>query len=387
MSKILNKNIILIGFVISFLYCTITKIFNFNGFIDDVKFLMFFFIIVMGGTYIYINKISIKLTKELLYMVSLILVLFMITIVINVTNKSIFTFRMIVELLYILIPAMLAFIILNISSRDDVIKLIKIILLGSLGFYFVEILMTMSINLEELLSISFVGSYSPFESYIFADISIACLCFFSYLIKGKKENSYLLSNKKCYILSLLFVILTFKRIHVLFSFVIVCMDVLKIKNYIVNKKIIMGLVVLFFITTLVYTWLLEGNHAKILLDLFSFDFEKFTVGRKWYFSIIENNVQMLNGYGSTTVILNHVLANDKYLEMDLVKVLVETGYIGLFYFIFAYSKQIFNDMFSVLIYLYLFTNLLFSHSLTTFYAWTLFFIIFYLIKLDNVIGE
>lgn len=133
---------------------------------------------------------------------------------------------------------------------------------------------------------------------------------------------------------------------------------------------------------MIYTWLLQGENSKILMDLLSINLDKFTVGRKWYFSIVEANRHLLNGYGSTTNILTNILGPGKYLEMDLVKIYIEMGPIILATFIYVYWKQIYNNVFSVIICFFLFINMLFSHSLTTFYAWILFFILFYTIKID-----
>ena len=128
---------------------------------------------------------------------------------------------------------------------------------------------------------------------------------------------------------------------------------------------------IFFISTLVYTWLLLGDNSKILYQLIGFDLDKFTVGRQWYLSLVELNGYTFGPYGSSTLTLESMLGPGKYLEMDLVKITIELGIVAVFLFINNYWNLISNNIISYIIMFMVFVNLLFSHSFTNPFTWTI----------------
>lgn len=376
-----SKKTLITIFFIAFFYSIFTKIFNFTNSIDNLKYILFLLNLLLDCIYIYYNKVQLKLKREYLYILLLSILLFFVSLIIAIMNHSFISFRTIIEIIYILLPASCAFCIINIFTLNEIISYIKLLLFFSLIAYFIELAIS-NISINDVLKISFLNSYSPFESYIFADVSVFCFCFFSYFKESDQKNNFIVTTNQCYYISFLFVIMTFKRILVLFAICLFIFNLLKIKDLVIPKKIIYILLAILFVSTVFYTWLLEGHNSKILMDLFSINLEKFTVGRQWYFSIVEANSHFLNGYGSSTNILSNVLGEGKYLEMDLVKIYIETGPIVLAFFIYAYWRQIYNNLFSLIVFFFLFINMLFSHSLTTFYAWILFFLLFYTIKIN-----
>ena len=377
-----SKTMVAIIFFISFFYSILTKIFLLPNSIDNIKYILFSVTILLSVKYIYQNRIEVKLKKEIFFIIVLLALILISSLITCIYHGNFISMRTFIEIIYILLPVTCAFCIVNIYSIKEIISIIKLILILSLFFYFIELL-TFNITFSDIMNINFISSYSPFESYIFADISVFCFCFFSYYKNKKIDSDFLISVNYCYYISFIFVLFTFKRVLVIFSLILFILNFFKYQDILVPKAISIILMIFIFVATITYTWLLSGDNAEIVTKLFSLNLDKLTVGRQWYFSIIENNLNLLNGYGSTTDILTGILGQGKYLEMDLVKIYIETGPIILAVFIYVYWKQIYNNLFSLIVYLFLFVNMLFSHSLTTFYAWILFFLLFYSIKLNN----
>lgn len=348
---------------------------------DDIKYLLFIVTIVIGISHIYFKKISIIFKKEFFLSLVLIAIFFLLSVAMIIINKTSFQLRTVIELVYIFIPFTIAFLSINICTKDEIMILMKVLLILCLCIYIIELL-SRNITLNQLLSISFINSYSPFESYIFADFSLISFCFFSYY-KNYNHN-YILSNNICYYVSFIFSILTFKRILVLFSILLFAIEKFNIFKIKVNKKIIILICIVFFIVTLIYTWLLSYSNSEILYNLIGLDLDKLTVGRQWYLSLIQNSNYLSSGYGSTTTALMNILGPSRYLEMDLVKIVIEITPIGLMTFLYVYWNQIYNNVFSVLLMTFFFVNMIFSHNLTTFYVWILTLLLFYMIKKENI---
>ena len=252
--------------------------------------------------------------------------------------------------------------------------MMKILLVFALFLYVIEISVK-DITLSDVRRISLIQSYSPFESYIFADFSLITFCFFAYFKSENQKKEYV-----WYYVSFLFVLFTFKRVLVLFAIVIFILEKSNVFYKKIPKYIISIMAILFFIGTMIYTQLLDKQTTLLLKEIVGIDLDKFTVGRQWYFSLIHNPVFISAGYGSSTTKLIDILGPAKYLEMDLVKINIEVGVVGLGIFIWSYWKQIFNNVFSICVMFFIFMNMFFSHSLTTFQVWTLTLIMLYTVR-------
>lgn len=230
-----SKKILIIIFFIAFFYSIFTKIFNFTNSIDNLKYILFLLNLLLDCIYIYYNKIQLKLKREYLYILLLSILLFFVSLIIAIMNHSFISFRTIIEIIYILLPASCAFCIINIFTLNEIISYIKLLLFFSLIAYFIELAIS-NISVNDVLKISFLNSYSPFESYIFADVSVFCFCFFSYFKESDQKNNFIVTTNQCYYISFLFVIMTFKRILVLFAICLFIFNLLKIKDLVIPKK-------------------------------------------------------------------------------------------------------------------------------------------------------
>ena len=379
--KNVYKIILLYLFVVEVAYWCIASIFSFSGIWDNFKYILFGVSIILEGIYVVRRIQIIKFYDKLIGGIFLIILFFMLSWTCIVVTGQTWNIRTFKELFYLLIPTSHAFLLFNILSKKELIYLVKKILLVSLILYIIQLL-NKGIQFTDIINISFMNSYSPFESSLFADLSVVCFCFFSYLkMSGYARRDT--SAKIYYYVSFLFVILTFKRILVLFSILLFVLDLLKITKWKINRIIYYLIPVAIVGGTILYTWLLQGDNAAVLNKYFSIDLDKLTVGRQWYLSLIENSGFMSFGYGSTTVRLSQILEKSKYLEMDLVKIYLEIGPIALISFVVYYWSYTSKSLFSVLVMTFLMINMLVSHSLTTYYPWCIFLIIFMLCKQDK----
>lgn len=361
--------------------CTfVSKIFVQISFLDNIKYVLFLFTILIGvynliknyqeGTinyqYVYI--------KELMEGLIIIAVFLLLTLYYCIINKENFQTRTIIELSYIFIPFICSFCMINLLNQKEIVVIVKLLLFSSLILYIVE-LFQFDITLDKIKEISFIESYSPFESHVFADISLVCFCFFSYF-RNKKDRV----DTICYYLSFIFSLFVFKRILLIFTVVIFILDKFSIWDKKINKKVIFVIGVGFVIFTMGYTWLLDENHTIALYNLLGINLDKLTMGRQWFFRVLQQSGFQSAGYGSSSTAIYALIHPISYLEMDLVKINIELGCIGLITFVWGYWKQIYNNLFSVVVMFFMFVNLFFSHSLTTFHVWIITLTMFYLIK-------
>lgn len=379
-----NKNLsflytVLLG--ISILFTFLFKIIDEVSVLDNLKFVLFFITFCTGCICLKSKKDKVIFKKEFILGLLVILIFLLLSIYYSCINNQKFQIRTIVELSYICIPIVTSFQAINILDKENINHFMKILLGLSICLYIIEIFLK-HISFDDITKISFINSYSPFESYIFADFSLISFCYFCYY-KKNDDLIFPISNKLCYYLSFIFSILTFKRILILFSIILFVLDKFNIFEKIIDKRIIVVICIVFFFCTIMYAWMLNDSSAELIYSFTGFDLDKFTVGRKWYLSLITNAGYLSSGYGSTTTALIKILGPAKYLEMDLVKIYLEVGIIGLGFFIYVYWNQIYNNLFSVLLMFFLFVNLLFSHSLTTFHVWVIILIVFYQIKKDH----
>ena len=176
------------------------------------------------------------------------------------------------------------------------------------------------------------------------------------------------------LLSFIFNLLTFKRIAIVYSIamLIIPMFVDIDKNIKLGTKRIIPVV--FIIMTLIYYNLLLPDNAELFFRLFNVDLNTFTMSRNVLFSRLLDSGYTMNGLGTTYYYINHLL------EMDLIRILVETSVIGLIVFVVGYWKVCSRNLYCILVYMYVFINLLLSHSIYNSFDWIILFITLATIK-------
>ena len=115
--------------------------------------------------------------------------------------------------------------------------------------------------------------------------------------------------------------------------------------------------ILFTVGTILYTKFMQG---EIFINI---DVYKFSTGRDYILSLWEKKDYLSYGYGTSMLVI------DRYLEMDLIQIYMELNIIALFVFCFAFFKIAGSKIYSILIMLYTFVNLLTASSLPWSLGW------------------
>lgn len=296
------------------------------------------------------TKIKLKFCKEFITIFCMILI-FTIISLFQASKVGKFSFDVFYSLSYIFIAITYAFFIINLFEFRMIYNCMAIILVVAiLDFIFIEKGIHI-FTIENLKSISFSNSYSVFESNYSSGLAFALSCFFIFFNKKRLFT----------ILGIIFVFLTFKRAILILTILYFIVSIIfetnkKLPNY---TKYLIGFI--FVIATLLYK-------NEIIND--PFGFRKFTMGRStMLYNLVTSNFQSF-GYNSSTVYLQ------KNIEMDLIRISLEMGLIGLVIFSFSYWTVTGDNFFNIMCMTGSFVNLLVSHSLSSSFNWIITFILF-----------
>lgn len=271
----------------------------------------------------------------------------------------------------ILIGIFVAFCVINLVEDDALFVSFVFILIGSIIAYLFEIGIE-NITLENIKKINFFNSYSPFESHLFASISVILCIYFCYF----RKNIFLS------IISLIFALATFKRLSVVFSLLFFVATTFFRKNKRISNKWSCFFALLFIILTCIYYYFLLPENQSKFESIFNIDsMTQFTMGRNLYFIQLFNSNYINFGIGS---IQNAVGIS---LEMDLIEMLIESTPIGLAIFCFIYWKIPENKIYSTLFFFFLFLNMLMSHSLSNGLNWAVYFIVLFLLNISDSVEK
>lgn len=337
---------------------------------DNLKYFIFMIAIAfcLFQLFIYINKGGKCIFKKELFFLLVIcsVFLFYSSYLAREVNMSIST-RTYVEIAYLIMPALYSFCIVNIYTFKELEKLMKILFWVYLILYMYSINI-FSVSINDILNISFTKSNSYFESSIFAFPMLVLFFFFSY---------YRNSNKRYWIGSFIFTVLTFKRMIMVWAIILFVLDNSIEIRFNIKRKWKYIFVVIFICGTIIYYQALtDTGVGKEIVNLLAIDLENGTMGRKWFLNLLLNGSHPMFGYGSSSIILGEIfnIGDIKYLEMDLVKIYLELGIVCLSIFILYFWKLTKNNLFSIIMMISIFMNLLVSHSLTDPFEWTIIYL-------------
>ena len=212
-------------------------------------------------------------------------------------------------------------------------------------------------NVNNWLSINLLSSTSFTESHNCAEVFLQLFIFFYYIyyFGNRREKNIFLYL----ILTLIFSVLSFKRLSLLFCFALIFggMFIKYDKNLKFNFKLIPSC--LFVIITIIYVNLLLG---KINIGI---DMNEFTTNRVWFMQLWSVSNYFSYGYGTSLYVIG------RYLEMDLVQIYFELGIPCLFLFILSMFKMAGNKVYTNIVILYVLFNLLTSSTMPWTFGWVI----------------
>lgn len=264
-----------------------------------------------------------------------------------------FTYKTVEELVQLMLPFAYTFFVVNSLRFEDIFSFMKLALTVSFGSYIIVNMSAFTNFFINLSSISLSNSYSPFESSSFAEISAGLMVFFLYY------------RKKCpgwAALSVIFVFFTFKRVLMLQCLLLIIVCIFNWQNVRIPAWWIKLSTVIGVVGTLLFNYLIQVENSDLFYNLFGTSSGDFTMGRNyriWYHLASFESY----GFGSTSAALGH------NLELDLVKILMEIGLIGLILFIWCYFSLGRKNLYTYVVIGSMLLNLLFASGLTSSVGW------------------
>lgn len=332
-----------------------------NNVNDDFKYIFFFFHLVYLFYYFMKHRRKDNDGKKLLKLLYFIIPIFIFSILLQIYRHS-FSFQTIKDFLYIFCPIIYVYLIANCEKRNDYDFYFNTEFIAASVVFLIRALP--KLTLSNIMSISFVNSYSPFEAIGNADVFF--ILFFYYAVKKQSVFKYI-----CFA----FLILSFKRLHLAFAILLFFLLPLfeKRKTKEVNKGIYYTTVAFFLVSPFVLSLIFNDNFANWFYGKFGINIDAFTMGRFTTLNYVIDSNRVNLGLGSISDFLaktrlsNPFAADD--LHNDIMRICLEGTIISLWLLVTNYFRITKTNIYNYLLMLFAFFVLFSSHILTTIIFW------------------
>ena len=352
----INKTINAILFVLIYAFRSITDaVYVSKGiegnFLINIKYFLIAIAIIL--CILQLKKGKKIFSKEAKCIIITVVVLFVISMFAVLLNGKFYS-SILENCFKLLLPVVYVYLFINVMDFKNIYRCMCFALMFTIVGYILEIGLN-NFSIENIQLIDFTTSYSPFESSFAAGASIAFCAFFCYYRH----------NKFFTILSFVFACFTFKRLSVIFAFLLLIFPYITNPEKKIGKNTKNITIVLFIIATLVYMQLLLPENSNLFKKVIGESQAAFTMGRSNFFHYLIFNNYSWSGLGTTTDFIGHGI------EMDLIRIYLETTIIGLVVFVAGYWNCSGNNRYTYFLMLFQFLNLLTSHSLSNSFNWIL----------------
>ncbi len=359
--KLKKINIVLFYFYI-ISYLTIFIFFEKYKAIFDIRYyvLAFCTMFAMLTVYLINGKIfNINSKKNIKYILYTGLLFFLVSIYKAHAAGTFFNIRSIVQISLFVLPLLYIYFLYCIFDRDEFYKIMKKSTIIFVIFYLMEPNHNIFsfFDIDNWKNVNFLSSTSFTESHICSESFFQLFLYFFYI---KYYDTKVKQKKDCnlyFTLSLIFSILSFKRLVIAFIFLIFISD--KFINYSreLKKNYSFIVSIIFTIATILYIGLLT-NKISIGINM-----NKFSTNRDWFLSLWAETNYYSYGYGTSLLVIG------RYLEMDLVQIYFELGVISLGLFCYSITKLAGTKLYTYFIVLYVMLNLLTSSTMPWTSGW------------------
>ena len=295
-------------------------------------------------------------------------ILYLITLCFQLINKG-FKMYSIMEIIYIILPATYVFILINYSSKNIHKYLFMFLITASIGFIasYAPLL-----NLENILKIDFISSYSPFES----DLAGVFLILFTYF--------YYKRNRALSIISWFFCFLSFKRLHIIYIIIFPVLASIFRKRKITkpNFFVVCFFALFFILSPFIIQFFVTDEFNLLFKSIFNITFNQFSMGRYELIRYVLNNNYTNYGLGtiSNQIFIGTAEAN---LHCDLLRIYLETTFVGLIALIVTFIKISKRNIYTFMLTIFYLFVMFSSHMLTNFLSVFLIFLVIASINNDN----
>lgn len=292
-------------------------------------------------------------SRELLWTIGLGILFYLVSVDKAKITEVPLNIRVYVQIALVLLPALYCYCLVNLLSIKEIIRLMKITTFFLIVIYFFESKHTplQFLNIENWANISFMRSISFTESNLCAEPFLQLFLFFFYFLNINDKDINKVSLRRYAIITFVFTLLSFKRLGVLFAICIVLLKKIVDFRGEVSKKMDFVLAVAFTGITILYIKFLFG-------EIFSgVDVYHLTSGRNYWLTRWQSKGFVSYGFGTSMYVIG------KYLEMDLVQIYYELDLLCLFLFCFVFFRIAKKNVYSLIIMIYVFCNMITASGL------------------------
>lgn len=273
------------------------------------------------------------------------------------------------ELMRLIMPVILAYVVLNSLTEHQINACMIWVLIVCIIGYLLN-LMRSGVTLASLAEMNFSTSESPTEDSGFAMISLVLALYFLYF----RENVILS------VISVVFCILTFKRLAIVICLLAVIISCFfpKLMNLSISPHIRTVLKILTIALTGLWYWLLLPQQQPLFIHMFGEDPTILTSGRSSVLRYLLSEHFRSYGFGSATAFIYRTWHVP--FEMDLIKIALELTPFALVIFIWLFWDIAGTSFWGYCIVGYLMLNMITSDSLSSNFSFVLMYIMIGLVN-------
>lgn len=325
---------------------------------DDFKYVFMFLVVIIGAVILIGNSNSpIHNMDDFLHIMSVPVILGMITLLYSMMNGM--KLLLMWDMFYLVVPYLMVFIIINVDQNQNRNFYFDTLLIGHIALFFYKF--SRILDLEHIKQISFVDSFSPYES---VTAHIYTLLFYYYYVKNKKV--------RC-LLALFFGILSYKRLHVVFALAVLLFG-WSVRKRVVGFYLEYMVKGIFISSPLVLYGVLTDQFATWFQRTFQVDFGQFTMGRFDQLREVITEDITNYGLGSIKYYLDNKGAYINILHCDILRILIETSLVGLIVFVIAYFNVAKKNIYSLILMIFIFLIMFTSTVINGFLGWFVVFL-------------
>lgn len=333
---------------------------------DNIKTVVLILVIITFTSEILLNHIKITYLKnESRIIFCWYLLLLLISIFWMSKNNSWNSAPFITGGLRLLLPIIMACLIVNLIPFEYIYKAMYIFLIISFISFLINSIVMGRFSFIEIFTLSLSNSTgSVMESNFFSPTAISLCCFFGYFRK----------NKTPLILSVIFTILTYKRLMAIFAiFLFIFGSFIKNKKVAIWIRVLVG--IFFFEITVWYIQLSLGQVSdNLIFKYLGQSVDQFTMGRSWLFKNLYFSGLPKSGLFSS---LNTIYRSP---EMDLPVMFIEMGYSAIVVTIVALIAIAKNSLYNLIVIVFVLFEMLTSHFLDITFFWIILYILIGLVN-------
>lgn len=273
-----------------------------------------------------------------------------------------FSFRTIQELLFLFLPMLYGYFVVNTWKREDVDNAFKSGIIISFLCYLISLRRGISQIVSAILASSFGNSYSELESFTFCGLALSFCLYFCYYNKSKFFM----------FMSILFVFMTFKRLFIICSIMLLVLAQFKLREKSVERRLLRFMIICMFAVAVVYYFVMQPDIVRKFESTYAVSISELTSTRSDRLRWLLNSEFSSYGFGSSTEFMYNRF--NGALEMDAIKIIVELGFMPLYLFVWSYLKFSAANIYTFLFMVIMILNLTVSSGLTGAFAWSIIFI-------------